>query len=1560
MAIKIKQIFDSDTLSELIEKLNFNFDQVLLNGGGLRGFRGVQGDTGSSGSTGRSGAQIHTGTYPPLNDATSLQIIKDNIINIQLGDYYLYVGADNQGNGYLLGDLYKVVESSGLVVGFTDFELQYQANIRGPEGSDAAALGQTPAYVTLDFENYVRRNVAQTQIDLTNEGRPVPAIKPFMPFDSNFNLNGRGALFTEDTDSKNFLVNAQNQIVLLESYKEDPNNPANDFGTVGMSIDFVIEDESFDGIPNSQLSLATIFDSKKATINYQKIGQTADYLLSIRNLYDSEDIGANGNGNVLLTSSTKGNIDIEYGTDFTIDAFSDVYADTADFDGLLTVRGRRRMLIQNEISGISNTIPQEISIQQLNKSVNNSTPVSEIKLEDRRITLSNLNFPSPTQNILSEPSSVVLRADSFKLQETVNSTYDFLVSLMEKSGSRFYTILDKQSGGDFVVFKTNDHRGTAGINAANAGGDALFDYFLMHSKNSGITYIKGSLGNQNGEDRNVRYEFKNDSLALRRLSETSGGLNANHSHRLPYIEFINGEGNRGLLMGWGTANKGAANYAEIRTENDYSLYVNLDSNAKFGVESDPLTQTQKYAFANGNLTIANTSTNGAARGIYLTESTTNDIGFRVLYNPENAVDLFGIQSKNSVTDPFVNALTITRSTRNIGIKLTDGNDANMDITIGRENVGIFEDNSNLKIRQFASSAAGITIESIGNIDLHMDQNDNDNSSANKKIRILSGGREHARFVDEPTGSITGRAEGHLHFVGNTANGNSSNYIGGITFGHGTDTISEEGGMAGLMVQSGSSGTLIHLMTSNSFAAGRNKRVTIDFNGNLDLVSGNTITVGKADGTESFIRFDSQTNDPGYIRHYESNNVSDMTFVVSDNLSSNDTYTFKGSGELDAVRFDTAGNGYFLGGVSMSNLSVSGNIVANSGNTTGLGFVLSDDGAIVDNNNGYATMKFSSGVIITADKNSDTTRHNFNSDGNYYMNNGGSIIRPSNQTGSITGYQTGSYTSSYTNANDTNPIYVIGTPYRPNARNLGNMYGIGYTNTLADFIADADTGTTKKYRAGAWGMYAAADGDARIFLDASGGVVYGNHFRSLASDGGQLWNIKSIAFNWSNYTYAETADNHGIQSKTHDGNFSDDISINSYGDITLRLDSNANDGSNPNNSATNYLRIYNDTTTDGGQLLHYLAGPSGYAYYRGEVESDVGFRIVDSNTRLLEGRNNSVRVQTNFGYVDIGPQNGAYSHFNTDRAAFYFNQGIQASNYLQIYNTDTYLEDNKFSLNGQIVRQSNDRNGILDVTRKGSTDWTGWGIDHANQHWNFMGNSDNVGIYDDTNNEWVLHYDKNSILKLYHNGSERLRTESGGVRITNNLNVTGDIRVDNDVVITTSGELASNTVGTNAIKNGAVENDKREYYTFSSFPRRVHTGTYGLTDSRFSFYFSNHAGNNPGQTPNYVEFNAWRQNNDASGALGGAGTYNITSVRNGSKLPVGHRVVMLLRPTNGQFWRILHQASNLDGGEPILEQGFPANGALLTINSGERWILELLWTGNAWVVINKYEWGSVAN
>ena len=96
-------------------------------------------------------------------------------------------------------------------------------------------------------------------------------------------------------------------------------------------------------------------------------------------------------------------------------------------------------------------------------------------------------------------------------------------------------------------------------------------------------------------------------------------------------------------------------------------------------------------------------------------------------------------------------------------------------------------------------------------------------------------------------------------------------------------------------------------------------------------------------------------------------------------------------------------------------------------------------------------------------------------GNIYTN--GKIMRKSHSSG----FLEGSYNSVGQNSAKSNPIYTIGSSYNPTDTSLSNMYGIGYAH--GNFWGSGGG------KPGGWGMYVAADGDARIILDASGGIAW---------------------------------------------------------------------------------------------------------------------------------------------------------------------------------------------------------------------------------------------------------------------------------------------------------------------------------------------------------------------------------------------------------------------------------------------------------------------------------------
>lgn len=98
----------------------------------------------------------------------------------------------------------------------------------------------------------------------------------------------------------------------------------------------------------------------------------------------------------------------------------------------------------------------------------------------------------------------------------------------------------------------------------------------------------------------------------------------------------------------------------------------------------------------------------------------------------------------------------------------------------------------------------------------------------------------------------------------------------------------------------------------------------------------------------------------------------------------------------------------------------------------------------------------------------------------------------------------------------------------------------------------------------------------------------------------------------------------------------------------------------------------DSTTS--DYNYRITSTSGRLYFSGDIEVDGGdIYINDTNTRITEGNSNSVRLQTNSGYIDVGPQNTSHCHFLTDRSNFYFSKELQVdTGVVRSYNEDLQL------------------------------------------------------------------------------------------------------------------------------------------------------------------------------------------------------------------------------------------------------------------------------------------------
>jgi len=126
------------------------------------------------------------------------------------------------------------------------------------------------------------------------------------------------------------------------------------------------------------------------------------------------------------------------------------------------------------------------------------------------------------------------------------------------------------------------------------------------------------------------------------------------------------------------------------------------------------------------------------------------------------------------------------------------------------------------------------------------------------------------------------------------------------------------------------------------------------------------------------------------------------------------------------------------------------------------------------------------------------------------------------------------------------------------------------------------------------IYDLDDGDVNIGenLVVSGDItVNGYDLDLVRGDYGYIHSVGRISFDWTSGTY-DNPDNHGITSKNEGGSWSDDLRINSYGDIINTIDSN-------NNDATSYFKVQHHSTGDGEDLF-WVRSADGDAYFKGNV------------------------------------------------------------------------------------------------------------------------------------------------------------------------------------------------------------------------------------------------------------------------------------------------------------------------------------------------------------------------
>ena len=376
----------------------------------------------------------------------------------------------------------------------------------------------------------------------------------------------------------------------------------------------------------------------------------------------------------------------------------------------------------------------------------------------------------------------------------------------------------------------------------------------------------------------------------------------------------------------------------------------------------------------------------------------------------------------------------------------------------------------------------------------------------------------------------------------------------------------------------------------------------------------------------------------------------------------------------------------------------------------------------------------------------------------------------------TGHLEGGYNNIGTSDAKSSPIYTIGSNYNPSDAALSNMYGIGFSNSgSASFISFNGTGN--------WGMYVAADGDARVWLDGGNGAVsakghiYGDRFycslqttRYLSDVTG---NYGSIQINGSGN---QTWEGYSI-----DGRF---VFMHDGGD---------------------YGGLYNDVDNDWFvycqrqgyvQLRHNDTARLETTGYGVKVDTTLlmnggNIRRGNHHTGHLEGSYNNVgensyksnpiyTIGSGYNPTDAALSNMygiGYSHTNASFINFSGASGwgmyaasdgdariwLGAGN--GVISAKSHLYCDRVYCDLQTTRFLSDvtgNYGSIQINGGGGGGWEGFSIDGRVV---FMHNGSNaLGLYNDVNNEWILYSELNSFTDIRYNGTWRGRADSDGFQI----------------------------------------------------------------------------------------------------------------------------------------------------------------------------------------------------
>lgn len=175
----------------------------------------------------------------------------------------------------------------------------------------------------------------------------------------------------------------------------------------------------------------------------------------------------------------------------------------------------------------------------------------------------------------------------------------------------------------------------------------------------------------------------------------------------------------------------------------------------------------------------------------------------------------------------------------------------------------------------------------------------------------------------------------------------------------------------------------------------------------------------------------------------------------------------------------------------------------------------------------------------------------------------------------------------------------------------------------------------------------------------------------------------------------------------------------------------------------------------------LDGVQGSSYLRSDTTDTMSGRLEMGN--VLDMNNNDIYgVDQIFHHGDTN----TYMQFHASdqwRVVTGGSERLEVNNsQVTVQNVNFNVDDGDVRSRGAGFRNATGNYGTIRVDDDRGLSWAGYAI---RDDWVLMSNgADRIGIYNDTDNEWMTQWHRNGRTDLYHNGNVKLRTTSTGVQV----------------------------------------------------------------------------------------------------------------------------------------------------------------------------------------------------